>query len=86
MPNTKKEHRQQEWLLPDNERLTLSIPVAAVMLGISRGLAYELAAQDKLPVKVLRLGNKRMVLSKKALLEVLSKQGESEDEKSTEQK
>lgn len=35
---------------------TVSIPEAAAVLGISRGLAYQLAAQDALGVKVLRLG------------------------------
>ena len=54
----------------EGERLTCSIPEAAKFFGISRGLAYDLARKDKLPVKVIRLG-KRMVLSRKAVLALL---------------
>ncbi len=54
------------------KRLTITIPEAAKALGISRGLAYELAKQDKLPVKVLRLGGKRMVVPRRALEDLLS--------------
>lgn len=46
--------------------LTISIPEAAKVLGISRGLAYDLARRDKLPVPVIKLG-RRMVLSRKAV-------------------
>jgi len=35
---------------------TVSIPETATVLGISRGLAYQLAASGELGVKVLRLG------------------------------
>jgi excisionase family DNA binding protein len=52
--------------------LTITIKEAARVLGISRGLAYQLARQDALPVPVIKLG-RRMVLSRKAvetLLEV----------------
>lgn len=42
--------------LLDNAGPTVSIPEAAKVLGISRGLAYELAGRDELGVKVLRLG------------------------------
>ena len=54
------------------ERLTLSIPEVAIALGISRNLAYELARQDKLPVKVLKVGEKRMVVSRVALERILN--------------
>ena len=47
--------------------LTMTIPEVAKVLGISRGLAYELARRNELPVKVLRLGSKRMVVPKIAL-------------------
>ncbi len=56
-----------------SDRLTMTIPEVAKMLGISRGLAYELAKRDELPVKVLRLGGKRMVVSRKALECILEK-------------
>lgn len=42
------------------ERLAISVPEAAGMLGISRRLAYELAARDELPV--LRLGGRVLIL------------------------
>ena len=55
-----------------NNSLTMTIPELARALGISRGLAYELAKRDELPVKVLRLGDKRMVVSKRAIADLLS--------------
>lgn len=59
--------------------LTMTIPEVARALGISRGLAYDLARRDNLPVPVIKLG-KRMVLSRKAVLALLeaSKQFELE--------
>ncbi len=55
----------------DISRETLNIETAGKMLGISRAVAYELARRDQLPVPVIRLG-RRMVVSKRALEEVLS--------------
>jgi excisionase family DNA binding protein len=37
---------------------TVSVEVAARMLGIGRTLAYRLAAADELPVPVIRIGRK----------------------------
>ena len=45
---------------------TVSIEEAAIRLGISRTLAYELAKRDALPAPVIRLG-RRMVVSRAAL-------------------
>ncbi|MGH9009276.1 MAG: helix-turn-helix domain-containing protein [Acidimicrobiia bacterium] len=42
------------------EQLVLSVPEAAGLLGISRRLAYELAARGELPV--LRLGGRVLIL------------------------
>jgi len=53
-----------------NDSLTMTIPEVAKALGISRGLCYDLARQNKLPVKVIKLG-RRMVLSRKAVEELL---------------
>ena len=53
-------------MVTEGERLTLSIPEAAKVLGISRGLAYDLARRDKLPVPVIKLG-RRLVLSRRAV-------------------
>jgi predicted DNA-binding transcriptional regulator AlpA len=55
----------------DVSRETLNIETAGKMLGISRPVAYELARRNQLPVPVIRLG-RRMVVSKRALEEVLS--------------
>ena len=61
------------------KRLTIDIPECAKLLGISRGSAYELAAQGKLPV--IRLGARRMVVPvaalEKMLAEVRTDQGGS---------
>ena len=54
------------------DTLTMTIPEVARALGISRGLAYELAKRDELPVKVVRLGDKRMVVPRGALEDLLS--------------
>ena len=43
----------------NHERLCLSVPEVAHLLGISRGLAYELARCGKLPV--VRFGRRLLV-------------------------
>ena len=48
------------------DSLVISINSFARVMGISRGLAYDLARRDELPVPVIRLG-RRMVLSRKAV-------------------
>ena len=55
-----------------NENLTVTIPEVAKALGISRGTAYSLARQGLLPISVIKLGPKRMVVSKRALERLLS--------------
>ena len=57
------------------DSLTMTIPEVAKVLGISRGLAYQLAARGELP-GLIRLGEKRVVCSKPAIKKLL--QGESE--------
>jgi len=47
----------------DSQKLTLSIPEAAAVLGISKNLAYELARQRKLP-GCLKIGQRRLVVSR----------------------
>jgi len=44
-------------------RLTYTIKEAAAKLGISRNLAYDLARRGELP-GIIKLGNKRLVVSK----------------------
>lgn len=53
----------------ENESLTMTVEEAAKALGISRGLAYDLARQRKIPI--IRLG-KRMIIPRKALEDMLS--------------
>ena len=59
------------------DSLTMTIPEVAKTLGISRGLAYELAKKDELPIKVLRLGEKRMCVSRLAVLTLLDGNSQS---------
>ena len=56
------------------DSLTMTIPEVAKVLGISRGLAYQLAARGELP-GLIRLGGKRVVCSKLSIEKLL--QGES---------
>jgi excisionase family DNA binding protein len=62
-------------MVREGERLTMTLPEFAKATGCSRGLIYDLARRDKLPVPVIRLG-RRMVLSRKAVLALLSGNGE----------
>jgi predicted DNA-binding transcriptional regulator AlpA len=64
MPNGKKQK--------SNSRLTMTIPEFAAAIGCSRNLAYSLARQDKLPVHVIRLGAKRLVVSRRAVEQLLN--------------
>ncbi|MBI4215918.1 MAG: helix-turn-helix domain-containing protein [Chloroflexi bacterium] len=53
------------------ERLTMTIPEFAEATGCSKNLAYTLARQNKLPVPVIRLGQKRICVSRAAVLRLL---------------
>jgi len=52
---------------------TLNIEDAGTMLGISRPTSYKLARADQFPVPVIRVG-RRMVVSRSAIEELLSRQ------------
>jgi len=67
--------------MDNSERLTLTIPEFAKATGCSRNLAYSLARQDKLPVPVIRLGPKRMVVSRMAVERLLSGNSEVGDDR-----
>ena len=62
------------------DRQTLTIAEAAAVLGIDRSPAYTLAAADRLPVPVIRLG-RRLVVGRAALERVLAQTstGEPDD-------
>jgi len=62
--------------MPDKERLTMTIPEFAAAMGCSLYLAYSLAAEDNLPVKIIRLGGNRMVVSRKAVIALLDAKNE----------
>ena len=61
--------------MADNDRLTMTIKEFSEAVGCSRNLAYSLARQDRLPVPVIHLGEKRMCLSRKAVLALLDGNG-----------
>jgi predicted DNA-binding transcriptional regulator AlpA len=49
----------------------MQITEVAKVLGISRALAYDLARRDELPVPVIKLGSKRMVVSRRSIQQLL---------------
>jgi len=63
----------------NTQKMTLSIPEVAETLGISRNLAYELAARGELP-GLIRLGEKRVVCSKLAIQKLLEGNGKSKED------
>jgi len=63
--------------MQDNKRLTYSVAEAAAMLGISRNLAYELARRGELP-GTIKLGQKRIVVSRIAIERLLQGDGQKE--------
>ena len=58
--------------MSDNESATLSVEEAAKVLGIGRSLAFDLARRGELP-GVLRLGQKRLRVSRAALERYLAR-------------
>ncbi len=58
------------------ERETFNIPELAKILGISRGTCYQLAAQNKLPVKPFRIGH-RLVVSCRQVDDLLNRKATS---------
>lgn len=64
--------------MQNNERLTMTIPEFAEATGCSRNLAYLLARQDKLPVPVIKIGSKRMCVSRRAVEALLEDRGRIE--------
>jgi excisionase family DNA binding protein len=55
--------------MPVQNKLTLSVPETAALLGISRAHAYELVARGQLPA--LRLG-RRLVVPRQAIENLLA--------------
>lgn len=59
-------------MIQTSEPLVMTIAEFAQATGTSRGLCYQLARQDKLPVPVIHIGSKRMVLSRKSVEALLN--------------
>jgi len=55
-----------------NERLTMTIREFSEATGCSANLAFRLARQNKLPVPVIYIGEKRMCVSRRAVEALLS--------------
>ena len=58
----------------DQDKLTLTVPETAKLLGISRAHAYELIARNELPA--VRLG-RRLVVARKAIEHLLQQGGDA---------
>jgi len=52
-----------------SERLCISVPEAARLLGVSRNTGYQMARLGQLPT--IRCGRRRLVVPKAALLKIL---------------
>lgn len=65
----KQRQIQEKGNLDSSECLCISIPVAARLLGVSRGTAYEMARLKQLPV--IKCGARRLMVPKAALLKML---------------
>jgi len=61
------------------DSLVMSIPEFAHACSISRGLAYKLARENKLPIPVIQLG-RRLVLSRRAVKALLDGKKGTEDD------
>jgi len=57
-----------------NEPLTMGINEFARCMGIGKNLAYYLCRTGKAPVKVIHLGEKRMVLSRAEVMKLLNEE------------
>lgn len=59
----------------NSDRLTLTVPEAGRIIGISRGCAYEAAKSGQIPT--IRIGG-RLVVPKAALLKMLESPGSAQ--------
>ncbi|HEX74862.1 MAG TPA: hypothetical protein G4N93_06965 [Dehalococcoidia bacterium] len=58
--------------------LTMNLDEFGKVMGVGRGLIYKLAKRNELPIKVIRFGEKRMVVSRQDVMALLSgKQSET---------
>jgi predicted DNA-binding transcriptional regulator AlpA len=61
--------------MQNSERLTMTIPEFAEATGCSRNLAFRLGRQNKLPVPVIFIGEKRMCVSRRSVEQMLENAG-----------
>lgn len=54
------------------DRRTVNLDQVARELGVARRVIYDLARKDSLPVPVIRIGERRMVVSRQALDDLLA--------------
>jgi len=64
----------------ETECLTMTIPEFAEATGCSRNLAFRLARQNKLPVEVIFIGEKRMCVSRRSVEALLSGKSQKRNE------
>lgn len=69
--------QKQGVAMESNGRLTMTIPEFAQATGCSKNLAFRLARQNKLPIEVIFIGDKRMCVSRKAVLALLEGNGKA---------
>ena len=63
----------------EEERLTMTVKEAGDALGISRATAYMLANTGEIPT--IRLGERRLVVPKAALMKMLESAGKTESQR-----
>lgn len=66
----------------NDEPLVMDLSQLAVALHCSRNLIYSLARQGKLPVKVIHVGARRMVVSRRAVQRLLEGNNTQEETES----
>lgn len=64
-------------MIESKERLTMTVREAAEALGISRATAYMLASTGQIPT--IRLGERRLVVPRAALLKMLESTGKPKE-------
>ena len=65
--------------MENDGRLTMTIPEFAQATGCSKNLAFRLARLNQLPVPVIYIGEKRMCVSRKAVLALLEGNGKPKE-------
>jgi len=59
-----------------SENLGMTLAEAAKELRISRGQAYQLAREGRFPVPIIRIGERRLIVSRRAIEELFKNKTE----------